>query len=83
MKEVRRKDGSYIRFDENAVVLINNEKEPRGTRIFGSCRARASREAVHEDHLAGSGGDLMGLKIRKGDTVIVIAGDDKGKTAAC
>ena len=32
---LRRKDGSYVRFDENAVVLINNEKEPRGTRIFG------------------------------------------------
>src|SRR4030065_1795738 len=35
VKERRRKDGSYIRFDENAVVLINDEKEPRGTRIFG------------------------------------------------
>lgn len=35
-KEVRRTDGSYIRFDENAAVLINKEsKEPRGTRIFG------------------------------------------------
>ena len=34
-KEMRRKDGSYIRFDENAAVLINNEQNPRGTRIFG------------------------------------------------
>ncbi len=34
-KETRRKDGSYIRFDENAAVLINAENEPRGTRIFG------------------------------------------------
>ena len=34
-KEYRRSDGSYIRFDENAVVLINDDKEPRGTRIFG------------------------------------------------
>ena len=34
-KEVRRKDGSYIRFDENAAVLINQQNEPRGTRIFG------------------------------------------------
>ncbi len=35
-KEVRRKDGSYIRFDENAGVLVNKENgEPRGTRIFG------------------------------------------------
>jgi len=42
-KAYRRKDGSYIRFDENAVVLINNEKEPRGTRIFGPV-ARELRE---------------------------------------
>ncbi len=34
-KEIRRKDGSYIRFDDNAVVLLNAADEPRGTRIFG------------------------------------------------
>ena len=34
-KEVRRKDGSYIRFDDNAVVLLTAQDEPRGTRIFG------------------------------------------------
>lgn len=34
-KEVRRKDGSYIKFDENAAVLITNLNEPKGTRIFG------------------------------------------------
>lgn len=34
-KEVRRTDGSYIRFDDNAVVLLNNAGEIRGTRIFG------------------------------------------------
>lgn len=34
-KEVKRPDGSYIRFDENAAVLLNNQDEPRGTRIFG------------------------------------------------
>jgi large subunit ribosomal protein L14 len=34
-KETRRRDGSYIRFDENAAVLLNNQGEPRGTRIFG------------------------------------------------
>jgi large subunit ribosomal protein L14 len=34
-KETRRKDGSYIRFDENAAVLINDQQQPRGTRIFG------------------------------------------------
>jgi large subunit ribosomal protein L14 len=42
-KEVRRKDGSYIRFDENAAVVINNNDEPRGTRIFGPV-ARELRE---------------------------------------
>jgi large subunit ribosomal protein L14 len=35
VKELRRKDGSYIRFDQNAAVLIDDQKEPRGTRIFG------------------------------------------------
>ena len=34
-KEPRRKDGSYIRFDENAAVILKNDEEPRGTRIFG------------------------------------------------
>jgi large subunit ribosomal protein L14 len=42
-KETRRKDGSYIRFDENAVVLLNTQGEPRGTRIFGPV-ARELRE---------------------------------------
>jgi large subunit ribosomal protein L14 len=42
-KEYRRQDGSYIRFDENAAVLINNQNEPRGTRIFGPV-ARELRE---------------------------------------
>ena len=34
-KEIRRPDGSYIRFDENAAVIIKDDKTPRGTRIFG------------------------------------------------
>ena len=33
-KEIRRVDGSYIRFDENAAVLIDNQQEPKGTRVF-------------------------------------------------
>jgi len=40
---VRRADGSYVRFDRNAVVLIDENKEPRGTRIFGAV-ARELRE---------------------------------------
>ena len=43
VKETRRKDGSYIRFDENAVVIINKAGEPRATRIFGPV-ARELRE---------------------------------------
>ena len=42
-KEVRRKDGSYIRFEDNAAVLLSNNNEPRGTRIFGPV-ARELRE---------------------------------------
>ena len=34
-KEVRREDGSYIKFDDNAAVVINENKDPKGTRIFG------------------------------------------------
>ncbi len=34
-KETRRQDGTYIRFDDNACVLINDQSQPRGTRIFG------------------------------------------------
>ena len=34
-KEMKRRDGTYIRFDDNAAVLLNNQGEPRGTRIFG------------------------------------------------
>ena len=43
VKETRRKDGSYIRFDENAVVIINEQGEPKATRIFGPV-ARELRE---------------------------------------
>ncbi len=43
VKETRRKDGSYIKFDENAVVIINDQGEPRATRIFGPV-ARELRE---------------------------------------
>ena len=42
-KEIRRDDGSYIRFEDNAAVLLDNQNEPRGTRIFGPV-ARELRE---------------------------------------
>ena len=43
-REIRRKDGTYIRFEDNAAVLLNANDEPRGTRIFGPV-ARELREA--------------------------------------
>jgi large subunit ribosomal protein L14 len=43
-KEIGRKDGSYIRFDDNAAVILNDKMEPRGTRIFGPV-ARELRDA--------------------------------------
>ena len=46
-KEVRRADGSYIRFDDNAVVLLNNNGEMRGTRIFGP----VARELREKDYM--------------------------------
>ena len=42
-KEIRRKDGSYVRFEDNAAVLLNDNNEPQGTRIFGPV-ARELRE---------------------------------------
>ena len=42
-KGIRRNDGSYIKFDENAAVIINDDKTPKGTRIFGPV-ARELRE---------------------------------------
>ena len=46
-KEVRRADGSYIRFDENAAVIIKEDKNPKGTRIFGP----VARELREKDYL--------------------------------
>lgn len=46
-KEIRRPDGTYIRFDDNAVVLLNDKDEPRGTRIFGP----VARELRDKDYM--------------------------------
>ena len=64
-KESRRRDGTYIRFDDNAAVIIDDNGEPRGTRIFGPGRSRAPREEVHEDRLSGAGGALMAVEACK------------------
>lgn len=45
--ETRRKDGSYIRFDENAIVIINKDGQPKGTRVFGPI-ARELREKGYQ-----------------------------------
>ncbi|MFO7635974.1 MAG: 50S ribosomal protein L14 [Clostridia bacterium] len=46
-KGIKRKDGSYIKFDENAAVIIRDDKEPRGTRIFGP----VARELRDKDYM--------------------------------
>ena len=46
-KGIRRPDGSYLKFDENAAVIINNDKNPRGTRIFGP----VARELRDKDYM--------------------------------
>ncbi|MCK5460895.1 50S ribosomal protein L14 [Candidatus Gracilibacteria bacterium] len=47
---IRRKDGSYLRFDENAVVIVNTENQPKGTRVFGpiarELRARGFQKII-------------------------------------
>ena len=55
-KEARRKDGTYIRFDDNAAVLINDAGEPVGTRVFRSGGSRIARAPVHQNCFFGSGG---------------------------
>ena len=84
VKGVRRKDGSYIKFDENAAVIIKDDKTPRGTRIFGPvARELRDKQFMKIASLAPevlSGGAFMStMKIKKGDTVKVIAGKDKDK----
>lgn len=84
-KGLRRADGSYIRFDENAAVVINNDKSPKGTRIFGPV-ARELREKdfmkiiswlrkYYKEEVFSMGK----MHVKTGDTVIVIAGKEKGK----
>lgn len=85
-KEIRRADGSYIRFDDNACVLLNNAGELRGSRIFGPV-ARELRAVNMKSFLWHLRFFnilklivMSKLHIKKDDKVIVIAGADKGKT---
>ena len=73
-------DGSYIRFDSNAVVLVNAANEPIGTRVFGPVARELRAKRFYENYFLSSGGTLtMAAKIKKGDKVIVLTGKDKGK----
>ena len=85
-KGVRRADGTYVRFDDNAAVLIKDDKNPRGTRIFGPV-ARELRDkdymkilSLAPEVIEGGDGHMNNLKIKKNDKVVVLSGKDKGKT---
>ena len=78
---VRREDGTYVRFDENAAVIIKEDKNPKGTRIFGPV-ARELREKDYMKILSLAPEVIYwrteGMNIKKNDTVIVLSGKDKG-----
>ena len=91
VKEQRRRDGTYIRFDRNAAVLINDQNEPIGTRVFGPV-ARELRERrfmkiislapevlVDACERSSSTMSRLATPIRKNDSVLVITGKDRGK----
>jgi len=63
----RRRDGSCVRFSEERAVIINDQKEAAWYPYLRAGGARTARQAVHENHFAGSGGGVM--RIRKGDIV--------------
>ena len=78
---VRRPDGSAIRFDRNAAVLINKQQEPIGTRIFGpvvrELRGKKFMKIISLAPEVSVG--IMAARIRKGDVVEVMTGADKGR----
>ena len=86
--DIKRPDGSVIRFDENAAVIINKDGNPRGTRVFGPV-ARELRdknfmkivslapEVIQESEMADK--NKNSLHVKSGDRVIILAGKDKGK----
>ena len=80
-KGVRRPDGSLIRFDRNAAVLINPQRRAGRNPHLRARHARAEGQEPHEDRFACSGGALMAAKIEKGDKVVVLSGRDRGRAA--
>jgi large subunit ribosomal protein L14 len=55
---IRRADGSILRFDSNAVVIIDKDNNPRGTRIFGPVARELREKLLHEDRFPGARGSL-------------------------
>ena len=53
-KEIQRDDGSFIRFDDNSAVLINQTKDPVGTRIFGPVARELRSKKIHENNFISS-----------------------------
>src|SRR5262249_45191900 len=91
-KATRRDDGSYVRFDRNALVLIDADENPRGTRIFGAV-ARELRESGYTKIVSLAAEVVRertiwnletgrAMHVRKDDMVEVIAGDDAEKGRA-
>ena len=79
-KSYGREDGTYIGFDENAAVLIDNQNNPRGTRIFGPvARELRDRNFMKIVSLAPEVLSAMPARIKSGDEVVVISGKDRGK----
>ena len=62
-KPTRRDDGSYVRFDRNALVLIDAEQNPRGTRIFGAVARELREQRLHEDRQPGGRSGLAAIAI--------------------
>ena len=81
-KDIRRADGSVIRFDSNAAVLVNKNEEPIGTRIFGpvvrELRARKHMKIISASRRRCCDG---GATIRKGDKVVVLSGRTRARPA--
>ena len=71
VKTYGRPDGSFIRFDDNAAVVLSDKQNPRGTRIFGPGRPGAARAQLHEDRFSGAGGDLD-VRYPASDNVLVL-----------
>ena len=79
-KEYGRPDGSYIRFDDNAAVILQDKNNPKGTRIFGPvARELRERNYMKIISLAPEVLSMTLARIKKGDDVLVLTGRERGK----